>query len=927
MPQVLVPALIGGMASGAAAAATVGAAAFSSAFVTGFIVSGVSAGVSYALAEKPSIPDFTTLRETRFSTRRDPAAVASVIYGEVRTGGTVVYLATSEDDNFLHIVIVLAGHECQSIEEVYFNGKPKADFDQFNVGSHFRLRWARWDVDQFNGFEIDLDRGGTLDQFTGATANAIAASIDANANYTASAPGPGVIEIKSVSAAANFTISKATANLRVENFDETQDPYTWHNDQPAQVDTLKVGQHVYRINEHLGSASQTVDSDLEDEIGEWTSAHRLRGLCYLYVRLKWNVDAWQGEVPNITARVRGKKIYDPRGPSTAYSANPALIISDYLTDTVYGMGCVYADELDETALIAAANVCDEDVSLDAGGTENRYEAHIAFPSDSDPVQTLENLVQSMAGSLNYSGGTFIIHAGAWRAPTLSFDESDLIGPIDVQTGLPRESVINGVRGTFFSPENNDVPDDYPPILSSVFVSEDGGVEFWRDLPLNATNSSTMAQRITKIVLLQARQDIAVTTTFNLSAVQFRVGDVIELSNSRFGWTDKTFEVQQWALKAVDAGGEAPLLGIEALLRETAANLYDWSTSEETSYDPSPDTELPNPFIVQKVSSVVLNSTEDFLFVGQDGSLFTRVSLSWVNKDAFVTRFRIEARNVGLGLFETYAETSNTSVIIGPFKDGDRYDFRIISINYLGRESEPFTLTNKLIIGKTRPPPDVETFSLRRMPDGTREYIWTYPDPPLDLAGFEIRSAPGLGKAWSELTTLETAPKDARRLESNQLAAGAYTVGIKAFDTTGNYSVRAIIIDSTLGNPRLEGAVLWIDFAGLGWPGFKTNCWVDDFDGVLYPDSKNKWTDYTNWDSYTQWLERPVPEFIYEHTPIDLGGVIVFTPLISTNADATVTIEESHSDDGVSYSSWAAAGTQLEARYIKFRLTFSTVETS
>ena len=530
----------------------------------------------------------------------------------------------------------------------------------------------------------------------------------------------------------------------------------------------------------------------------------------------------------------------------------------------------------------------------------------------------------MAGSINYSGGTFVILAGAWRAPTLSFAEDDLVGGLQVSTGLPREQVINGVRGTFFSPENLDQPDDYPPIQSSVFQAEDNGEVLWRDLPLLATQSSTMAQRISKIVLLQARQDITVSATFNLSMLQARVGDVIQLSSDRYGWTDKTFEIIQWALKQAGSDEEAPAMGIDCVLRETAANLYDWETSEETSYDPSPDTELPNPFIVQKVTSVNINTSEDYLFLGQDGTLYTRVYLQWINNDAFVTKYRIEARNTGFGIYETYAETSNTEIIIGPFVDGDRYDFRIISINYLGRESLPFELNNRLIVGKQSPPPDVETFTLLRMPDGTREYSWTYPDPPLDLAGFIIKSASGLGKQWAELTTLETAPKDARRLESNQLAAGAYTVGIKAIDTTGNESVNALIIDSTLGNPRLAGAILWIDFAGLGWPGNKQNCWVDPFDGTLYPDSKNDWADYTTWDGYTQWLERPFPEYFYTHDIIDLGAKIVFTPLVSVTADADVTIEERHSDDNVTYTSYAEVGPQLNSRYIQFKLTFDTV---
>ena len=71
-----------------------------------------------------------------------------------------------------------------------------------------------------------------------------------------------------------------------------------------------------RIKEHLGTADQLADSDLVSEVPEWTSEHRLRGIAYLYVRLKYDADAFPNGVPEITATIKGKKVYDPRSGST-----------------------------------------------------------------------------------------------------------------------------------------------------------------------------------------------------------------------------------------------------------------------------------------------------------------------------------------------------------------------------------------------------------------------------------------------------------------------------------------------------------------------------------------------------------------------------------------------------------------------------------
>ena len=81
-----------------------------------------------------------------------------------------------------------------------------------------------------------------------------------------------------------------------------------------------------RINKHLGATDQAADSDLVSEVDEWTNDHRLRGIAYLYVRLSYDADAFPNGVPEITATIKGKKVYDPRDGSTAWSDNPALVL-------------------------------------------------------------------------------------------------------------------------------------------------------------------------------------------------------------------------------------------------------------------------------------------------------------------------------------------------------------------------------------------------------------------------------------------------------------------------------------------------------------------------------------------------------------------------------------------------------------------------
>lgn len=117
------------------------------------------------------------------------------------------------------------------------------------------------------------------------------------------------------------------------------------------------------LNKHRGESGQTADGQLLTDIpGVWTSAHKLEGIAYLMVRLSYDQQVFPGGIPNITALVRGKKCYDPRDSSTAFSQNPAICLRDYLTNTEYGMRAS-SDEIDDDSFIAAANICDESVGI------------------------------------------------------------------------------------------------------------------------------------------------------------------------------------------------------------------------------------------------------------------------------------------------------------------------------------------------------------------------------------------------------------------------------------------------------------------------------------------------------------------------------------------------------------------------------------
>ena len=86
----------------------------------------------------------------------------------------------------------------------------------------------------------------------------------------------------------------------------------------------------------MGKDDQVASSVLST-LTNWTSAHKLSGVAYVAFRFKWNQDVF-GNIPDVKVTVQGRKVFDPRTDTTAFSSNPSLCLLDYLRNNRYGKG-------------------------------------------------------------------------------------------------------------------------------------------------------------------------------------------------------------------------------------------------------------------------------------------------------------------------------------------------------------------------------------------------------------------------------------------------------------------------------------------------------------------------------------------------------------------------------------------------------------
>ena len=584
------------------------------------------------------------------------------------------------------------------------------------------------------------------------------------------------------------------------------------------------------VHRHLGASNQAADSRLVGAAGgKWTTAHRLRGIAYVHARLRFDRlnTLFHGGAPEVRALVKGKKLFDTRTSTTAWSDNPALVVYDYL-NAVLG---VAAADIDTASFNAAANVCDELVSVAAGGTEKRYTLNGSVESDDRPVDVLLDMLGAMAGTLVWTGGAFKLYAGAAAASSLALDEDDLVGGITVQPRTERRELFNAVKSIYVNAAKDYQPATTQPITSATYVTQDGGATIEQVIELPMTVSRRRALRLAKIELERARQMIVVEATFKSKALQLATWDTCTLTNARFGWTNKKFRVAAWALNED--------LSVAMTLREEADSMWGFDPSEEIGDDDAPDTSLPDPFTVPAPGAVTVS---EILEVTASGAFVTRLTITIDPvPDGFRVGYEAQIKKTATASFSNLGLGEANVFEYPGAVDGVSYDIRVRTQNAIGQFSD-WTQVTYVVAGTTTPPADVTGFAVNIR--GAEALLTWEPVADVDLSHYRVRWASALIAAtWAG--AIDLVGRVARPATSVAVPALVGTYLIKAVDLKGNESVNATAIVTTIASVAGLNVVATITEN----PGFTgTHSGTAAVDNALKLDGSTLWDSIAgNWD--------------------------------------------------------------------------------
>jgi len=916
------------------------------------IIGGV---VGQKLAPKIDPPNFGTTLESGITvSAKAPTQPYRVIYGSSRVGGTIVYAETTADSNqYLHMIIVLAGHEVDDIPTIYFNDDAVA-LETLSSDSNGIPVYTPTSVDQYSGKLIVKKHFGDPAQL--ADANLVADVTQWTVDHKIS--GKAYLYVKLTFDSDVFTngvpnISAITKGKKC--YDPRATSFT------ASSGTVSTSNNTITLSSHGLSTFDraTYDANSNTVIGGLTD-----DATYYVIKVDANTIKLATNYANCVAGTEISLI-SVAGSTTqkfnfaTFTDNPVLVLRDYLKDSIYGLK-TGDDEINDTNFIASANTCDEVVTVtNPSGTEKRFTCNGSFQLSQTPKIIIENLLTTMGGGLIYSNGMFKVVPATYISPIVTLNENNLRSGIAINTRVSKKEIFNAVKGLYSEPANDYQPQNYPILTNSSYETEDNNERIYAEFDYPFTNSSRTCQRLSKIQLLKVRQQISCSANFDMTAFKLNVGDTVYITNARMGWTNKTFQVHDWSFSMQ---GDDGALEIACQFKETASAIYDFATENYTTISSGKATNLPKSTSVSAPTAITLS---DELVSYNDGTVIVKLVIELTAAtDNFTELYEIEIKQLtdtdGVAVsddFKQIGRGARTKYEFLNVIDRASYQVRARGVNIYGVNSSTIT-ADHTVIGLSAPPPNVENFACNIV--GQDAFLSWDPVDVLDLSYYVVNfSSVTSGAEWSNSVPLIT--KISRPGTSVTVPARVGSYLIKAVDKLGGFSIDATVIATNIASIGNFNEIT-TNTQNPEFTGDKTNVVKGTDDGINYYltlDSTEQFDSAVgNFDSETSHnfdggtLDNNVVAsgtYLFSSLPIDIGSA--FTARITANITQTSTdrdrlfdnisglfddqvsnfdgdapsncrsiIQISTSDDNIAYTAFRNFSVgDYTARYYKFQL--------
>jgi len=325
---------------------------------------------------------------------------------------------------------------------------------------------------------------------------------------------------------------------------------------------------------------------------DWNATAIGAGQAYYVVKAIFDPEVFPyglGELRGCAIEVlQGAPVYDPRLDSTnggsgthrladastwRFSANPALTIYDFMRDVVLG-NPVPDDEIDLDALITAANICDEDVAVNGGGTIKRYSLGGVVDCRKSKLANIDLMLSAMGGRRTWLGGKIQLFAAGPVAQTISLAENDVV-TLDYIDLIATDQRINEVRASYIDASDRYNQAEAPAYVDAVAQASEGV----KTLPLNLpfTQDHRVAQRLAKLVGLEARLPMINVTAMPIAAALAPM-HVAGITCPDVELVDEAYRVTK---HSIDTSSNSPLgVNMEMVREDASVHAWDAATDEK-----------------------------------------------------------------------------------------------------------------------------------------------------------------------------------------------------------------------------------------------------------------------------------------------------------------------------------------------------------
>lgn len=727
------PVALPAIAAGALAATSIGAVAIAPGVIVGtgiffsFSTFALTAGatlalqlVSKALAPKPpkqgaSLADQRAAQTTNY---KQPITNHKLVLGQTRVGGPIVFVSSTSNNDYLHMVIILAAHRVAEIGDVIV--------DDYTIPSD----WLDTDGNVTQGKYAGVLR---IRKFLGDDNQAadpfmVSEIPEWTINHRLRGLSGIYVRLKAKRDAWATQQPQFTAIVRgMEFYDPRIEETRW----TPNLGLMAAG---YMQNPTYGPSAISADVDESNTISVANVADEVVDTGFIDVEIN-SIDPATDMIT-----LDGETLQFQYGDRVEIlNANsPSVAPGGLLSDTDY---FVIPYQFNDTPRVRLAASLDDAIAgsyidITSTGTgpytlrktgEPRYHGSGVLDTGAEIGTNLGEILSGMGAKPNYSGGMWRIKPQIWAEPVVSLTEGDMRGSITMQTKTSRSDRFNSVKGQFQSPINDWQPQDYPVVVDLNYLANDMNISLPMEMDLPFTTRAETAQRIARVEMRRSRQEITAFIPFSLAAFIVQAGDNISLTSDRLGWDEKIFEVTELSLgvseNAAEGSSESGGIVVTLALRETAEESFDWSASLATNVDPAPNTNLPNAFVTV-IPTGVSYSTRQVLTA--EGDSVWNLSLQWnSHDDAFVReggRFEIAFKeNTEDNYRPSFtADGTQTKVDIAQISVNISYDMRIRAVNNAGVPSQWVEITGA-VAGTSNGVNNQDWGSVADAPSGSQDW--------------------------------------------------------------------------------------------------------------------------------------------------------------------------------------------------------------